>query len=476
MRENTPADHTLSHQMFTRRSFLAGSAALGLGAATVLTGPRASAASPVITPLPAAPTATPDVTTVVSDLEVLTATTTSLVFAWSTFKTPHTHHLYPNDRVASDGEVWLAPADSKEPLRCVHRSYSKTGFHYVTIQGLKPNTRYRYECRSLGKKATPGFWFTQVFLEPEVTGVVSTIPQPTGRYIQTVAVANDIHLGMEGAGITEAPWSEVMIMSMLQEIKRRNLSRIYINGDLCDHGTLEEAKKLRGMLNTFGKYHKDYFLVRGNHEGYDMKTMSDFDPIHAVFPKHKMQTSWSVHDGKLRVVGIDGSTPSCHSGSLTDENFRSVEKILLSDPHRPTLVLSHFPVTEEAALTNAGQRPFIYNKKDSMRLQRLFQKAPGVFFMAAGHTHRAHRDAPDLPGGPQFAQFCATAPFPGGFTLMDIYEGGYTVTFHRTPAAQALAQTAFNRYDKAYGCYGEYTISRMCDRCYTVKRDMSALR
>ena len=116
---------------------------------------------------------------------------------------------------------------------------------------------------------------------------MSTIPQPTGRYIQTVAVANDIHLGMEGAGITEAPWSEVMIMSMLQEIKRRNLSRIYINGDLCDHGTLEEAKKLRGMLNTFGKYHKDYFLVRGNHEGYDMKTMSDFDPIHAVFPKER---------------------------------------------------------------------------------------------------------------------------------------------------------------------------------------------
>ena len=473
-------ENTLPNRTLTRRSFLAGSAAVGLGAATVLTGPRASAATPVITPLPAAPRATPGANATVTDLEVITATPTSLVFSWTTFTTPHTNHLYPNDRVASDGEVWLARADTKEPLRCVHKSYSKTGFHYVTIQGLKPNTQYRFECRSLGKKAEPGFWFTNIFGEPEVTGIVSTLAQPTGKYIQTVAVANDIHIGMEGAGITKQPWSEVMVTSMLSELKRRNIARIYVNGDLCDHGILEEAKTLRRIMDTFGGYQKDYFLVRGNHdgygmEGYDRKPASTFDPIHAVFPNHKLQTTWSTLDKKLRVVGIDGSHPGKDGGELTEANYRSIEKILLSDPQRPTLVLSHFPVTEEAARTNVGQRPFIYNKKDSMRLQRLFQKAPGVFFMAAGHTHRAHRDAADLPGGPQFAQFCASTPFPGGFTLMDIYEGGYTVTFHRTPTAQALAQTAFNRYDKSFGFYGEYTVSRMQDRCFTVKRDMSAL-
>ena len=331
------------------------------------------------------------------------------------------------------------------------------------------------------EKAEPGFWFTNIFNEPEVTGVVSTIAQPAGKYIQTVAVANDIHIGMDGAGITKQPWSEVMVASLLHEVKRRNIPRIYVNGDLCDHGKLEEAKTLRRLMDSFGGYQQDYFLVRGNHDGYDMKgydlkPQSIFDPFQAVFPKHKLQTTWSTLDKKLRVVGIDGSHPGKDSGELTEANYRSIEKILLSDPNRPTLVLSHFPVTEEAALTNAGQRPFIYNKKDSMRLQRLFQKAPGVFFMAAGHTHRAHRDAADLPGGPQFAQFCATTPFPGGFTLMEFYEGGYTVTFHRTPTAQALAQTAFNRYDKAFGFYGEYTVSRMQDRCFTVKRDMSALR
>mgnify|MGYP001756656773 CR=1 FL=1 len=40
-------ENSLNNRDITRRSFLAGTAAMGVGAAAVLTGPRASAASPV---------------------------------------------------------------------------------------------------------------------------------------------------------------------------------------------------------------------------------------------------------------------------------------------------------------------------------------------------------------------------------------------------------------------------------------------
>ena len=462
----------------TRRSFLTGSAALGIGVASALalSGPQASAATVNDAVLPNAPKAKSGDKVVVSDLEVMTATPTSITFSWSTFKEPHTDHVIA-ERVASDCEVWLGRNNTKEPLRCVHKGYSTTGFHYVTVCGLKPNTKYRFECRSFGKKADPGFWFTQVFDEPEVTGVVSTIERPTGKYIQTVAVANDIHIGMSGKSINSTPWPEIMVSSMLAEIKRRGIPHVFINGDLCDHGKLEEAQTLKRLLSAFGEYQKDYYMVRGNHDGFGMPAgPHSFDPIQKVFPQHKLQTCWTMNYGKLRVLGIDSSRTMNNAGVITDKQFQEIERILMQDPNRPTFVMAHHPVTEEAALTNAGQRPFILDKKDSMRLQRLFQKAPGVFFMAAGHTHRAHRDAADLPGGPQFAQFCASTPYPGGFTLMDIYEGGYTVTFHRAATGQALQQIAYNRHKESAGFYGEYTISRMKDRCFTVKRDMSALR
>ena len=462
----------------TRRSFLTGSAALGLGVATSLTlpGPQASAATVNDALIPAAPKAAAGDSVTVTDLEVMTVTPTSITFSWSTFKEPHTDHVLPNERVASDGEVWLARSDVKQPLRCVHKSYSKSGFHYVTIRGLKPNTMYRFECRSFGKKAEPGLWFTNIFNEPEVTGILTTLAQPTGKYIQTVAIANDSHLGKSGDSINSTPWSEIMVSTMLAEVKRRGIPHIFINGDLCDHGKLEEAKDLKRILSAFGDYQKDYYMVRGNHDGFGMPTPTSFDPIQAVFPKHKLQTCWTMDYGKLRVLGIDSSWPMTNSGFITDKQLKDIERILMQDPQRPTLVMAHHPVTEDAARNTVGWRPFILDKDDSLRLQRIFQKAPGVFFMAAGHTHRAHRDAPDLPGGPQFAQFCASTPFPGGFTLMDIYEGGYTVTFHRAPTAQALQQVALSRYKQSLGYYGEYTISRMHDRCFTVKRDMSALR
>ena len=463
-----------THKTVSRRQFITGTAVVTLGAALATT--PASAATVNNAVLPRAPKPKNIQDTEVTDLEVLTATPTSLTFAWGTFAKPHTDHILPGDRVASDAEVWLAPTGGGHPLKCVHRSKSNTGFHFITITGLKPDTEYRFSCRSYGKEAKPGLWFTQVFNEPEVTGKVRTLARPKGRYIQTVAISNDLHIGKDGESAGKTHWTSVMVAAMLAEVKRRGITQIYANGDLCDHGKYEEAKELRRLCDSFGEYHHNYFLIRGNHDTYDMQNPTSRDPFQRVFPKHKLQTMWVAHDKKLRVIGIDSSWPGTDGGRITEPQFRSLEKELMSAPNKPTLVMAHHPVTEHAARTNVGLRPFILNKRDADRLQKLFQKAPGVFFMAAGHTHRAHRDAADMPGGPQFAQFCCTSPFPGGFTLMDIYEGGYTVTFHRTATGQALQQTALNRYSASLGFYGEYTISRMRDRCFTVHRDMSALR
>ena len=67
----------------TRRSFLTGSAALGIGVASALalSGPQASAATVNDAVLPNAPKAKSGDKVVVSDLEVMTATPTSITFS-----------------------------------------------------------------------------------------------------------------------------------------------------------------------------------------------------------------------------------------------------------------------------------------------------------------------------------------------------------------------------------------------------------
>lgn len=448
---------------YTRRHFLTGAGATLLSAALPAFGETPASATTINdAALPPAPvahanppvasTTAPDEAYTVTDLEIPTVTPTSITFSWSVYRTPHTPHLFPNERRASDAEVWLSDKTTG-PLTRVHQSYSRTGLHFVTITGLRPNTTYRFECRSLGRVATPGLWFTIRNKEPETQGKVHTLSRPGGRYLHSMAISNDIHLGKKGHSVTTEPWPEAMIMGMLSDVKRRGIDRIYINGDLCDNGSLAEARRLKELLDTFGQYHKNYFLTRGNHDGYAALTdplnySQDKDPIAAVFPHLAPQHAWIVRDHGFRVLGIDTSYPGLTGGHITSQQFTQIEKLLAADPYRPTIVMAHHPVTEAAA--RSDMRPNIVNAKDALQLQQLFQKAPGVFFMAAGHTHRAHRDAPDLPGGPQFAQLGAAGPYPGGYAILDFYEGGYTVTFHRTATATALAQTAFNRYKSGY--------------------------
>lgn len=460
---------------FTRRQFLARTAATVAVGATLSPAVARATALPERT-IPTQSAALDSVSIDVTDLEVLTATPTTLTFAWSTFRRPHTDHLQPGERIPSDAEVWLAPVGRGQKLKRVHRSTSRTGFHFITITGLKPDTLYRFSCRSFGKEASPGLWFTNVTGEPEGTKHVRTSARPKGRHLQTVAICNDIHIGMKSEVDGNRKWPSVMVSSMLSELKRRGINRVYVNGDVCDEGVVAEAREMRRIFDQFGEYNRDYFFTRGNHDAYAMQGFTDPDPIRTVFPEHPLQKMWVTKDRKLRVIGLDSSWPGLGSGKIGDAQFQQLERELARDPHTPTLVMAHHPVTTHAAMSDIRMRNGILDKDDSIRLQKIFQKAPGVFFMAAGHTHRAHRDRPDFRDGPEFCQFCCATPYPGGYTLMDFYEGGYTVAFHRTATGQALKQTAQNRYDMFYGFYGEYTISRMRNRCFTVMRDMSALR
>lgn len=298
----------------SRRQFLAGSATAALTVGAVFAETPATAASISDAVLPRAPQPKNKHAVEVTDLEVLTATPTSLTFTWSTFTKPHTDHLFPGERVASDAEVWLAPVRSKQPLKCVHRSYSDKGLHFVTITGLKPDTEYRFSCRSFGKEAAPGFWWPQIFIEPEVTGKVRTLARPRGKHIQTLALCNDLHVGKINEVSGNSEWSSVMVAAMISELKNLGFTRFYANGDVTDHGKLEEATELRRLFDSFGKYHQDYFFTRGNHDAYNVNTETGVDPVQKVFPLHKVQNMWVTYDKKLRVIGIDTAFPGLEGG------------------------------------------------------------------------------------------------------------------------------------------------------------------
>lgn len=396
-----------------------------------------------------------------TDLEVVTVTPTSVTFGFASYTAPHPAYGPLRPTVPTLGEVALAPADdpvvAADPvgseaiagpagswirpgmpdLPVVASSDSETGFHLITVDGLEPGREYVFECRCDGVPATPGLMTTNKPDSPEVSGRITTLTPPPGEHVATIAVLNDTHIGEEKHGLIlgdfpEAivqepglpPFPEVMLAAALAEIRDRGVGRVFVNGDTTSEARPHEIRR--------------------------------------------------TDVGGLRVIGLDSSMLDESGGRIEDDQFAALESELAADPGRPTLLLAHHPVTVEAAFTNVGTPAFTLNLDHSDRLQRLLARTPGAFLMAAGHTHRARRTAPDAAKNVDFVEFGSAAGYPGGYTLIHLHTGGYRVNFHRTGSPEALHWSSRSRW-AMYGLNPEYTLGSTAHRNYVVERDLSGL-
>jgi hypothetical protein len=109
----------------------------------------------------------------------------------------------------------------------------------------------------------------------------------------------------------------------------------------------------------------------------------------------------------------------------------------------------------------------------------MYLRTPGVFFHHSGHTHRNKRtflldDGQNPIESIEFLEVGATKEYPGGYTLLKVYTGGYMVSYYknRTPLALAWGQRTSHEY---YSLYPHYMLGTIADRNHTVVRDLSGL-
>lgn len=132
-----------------------------------------------------------------TDLEVLTVTPTSVVISWVT----HAARLgiaIPKP-VAVGTEVAIGPVGG--PMQLVHEDPTPRVYHVVEITGLEPGRTYQFQASSEGKLAAAALRPTRVVGCCERTRQFTTLTVPKGRYLTTVAVVNDIHIGERRQGI-----------------------------------------------------------------------------------------------------------------------------------------------------------------------------------------------------------------------------------------------------------------------------------
>jgi hypothetical protein len=441
-----------------------------------------------------------------ANLELVTLTEDHAIVTWYTGFTGSDDGLGRMEPAVADAEVhW---GTNPAHLDRISGGPSDTPYHLVELADLEPGQTYYYQAFSAGKPAPPTV-FTLISGNPVgttddglATGgpyAFTTPDPPPGRFLFSIALCNDLHMGETTAGLVGGtpitgiqqepglpPYPEVMLESLVADVAAHGARYLLAAGDISAEAAPVDLSRAGQLLNQFGNQTADWLVTRGNHDrahdgaayvGCHAGRWQGHDCFQdRFFPSG--QPGWFRQDLQgLRVLGIDTYDKPGQgndAGALSDEQLAWFRSQLATDVDQPTLVFGHhplvvqespFPVTASNAL-DATQAATIFGDYAAM---------PGLFLHHAGHTHRNHRTVSPLAPNVLHQEIAAGKEYPGGFSLLRIHTEGFALNFYKTTSDQARAWSERSRQEIA-GLWPQFALgSQVQDRNAVGTHDFSGL-
>jgi hypothetical protein len=444
------------------------------------------------------------------NLELVTVTDTSAIFTWFTGDPTRPDRFGRLAPMPATTELLLGFPNSE--LRTVHYGERKTAYHYVEVTGLEPGQTYVAVARSNGIPAISATSYfgsqfgTSAARKPEGPIAFQTALPPPGDYLFSVALCNDLHLGEQVAGLAKTvngvglppgisqtpgkrPYPEIMAEALVRETRMRGADFLLAAGDISSEAAPVDLHTAHQILDRFGHQGRDYLVARGNHDrAHDTKEVAGCSTVPGHPHRHDCfrdefdghAPAWFARTavGGLRVIGIDTydtiGNGSFH-GAIGKDQFAWLRSELRADRDRPTIVFGHHPVALDATTNSVPPQLYGLPADQGRALTEMYRHTPGVFLHHAGHTHRNKRAiSPNAPGV-VFQEVAATKEYPGGFHLLRVYTGGYSLNFYKFKdlAAQEWSERSRPEY---LGAAPNYTYGNTMDRNSVVARDLSGLQ
>ena len=167
-----------------------------------------------------------------------------------------------------------------------------------------------------------------------------------------------------------------------------------------------------------------------------------------------------TNDARYRFVGLDSNDPT-GMGILPREQL----DFLTAELARGEVVipLFHHPASDTASITQTPPGVFGVRPDDALAFRQLLAQHDNVGGVYSGHTHRNNRSTATGTGSVPFFEGGATKEYPGGYTVVRLYETGYLVNFYKTAAPEARAWSERSR-GEYLGLYPYYTLGNLGDR------------
>ncbi len=143
-----------------------------------------------------------------------TVTDTSVIITWFTGSATQTDQYGFPAPAGSDTELQIGLVDPATltvlpgSMKTVLQDATPTAYHYAEVSGLTPGTLYAYLALSGGQQAQPSSMQFPVGVggSLDYPGTFTTLQTPPGRYLFTLALSNDLHMGEGESGIIENGW------------------------------------------------------------------------------------------------------------------------------------------------------------------------------------------------------------------------------------------------------------------------------
>ena len=322
-------------------------------------------------------------------------------------------------------------------------------YHSARVTGLQPGTELPLHVDGVPATA---------LLPPTVT----TLDQPAGRLLATVATVNDVHFGERECGKLgtaeelgpvfttepgETPYWEVMNAGAVAEIDALDPDAVVVKGDLTNLGAEWEYEL---FVNAYTRLGPRMRHVRGNH---DAMITEQIAPGHFV-----------VELDGLTLAVLDTVRPGTDRGRVSPDQLEWLDGVAESATGTILVFGHHHPWDPRSHERN--DRYFGINPDDSDALCAVIDRREAIAGYFAGHTHRNRvRRFPQARNVP-IVEVACVKDYPGAWAEYRVYEGGYVQLARRIATPAALAWTEKTRQMFA-GLYRDYALGSLADRCFT---------
>ena len=404
----------------------------------------------------------------VANVELITVTNEAAALSWVMVDESG------RPAAGSVGTSVLTVTRDDRPGGLVWRVESAAGgspYQYAEVHGLWPGVRYRWRVEAIGAGGA----------DQGVEGVFATLIRPAGKELFSFAVINDLHVGEMVSGLLSAspefppgmrspfgnparPYWDVMLRTAVEDINRSGVSFVVADGDLTSGGRPSEVAAAKKLLDGL---RMPYYVVRGNHDrprgagveaepaGTEINGLGGVagaredeyagDALGEAFAGRGGLMDRVFRFGGIKFILIDTLRPRVGAGQFTEDSAAWLERELdeAEKAGEKAFIFLHHNVSRVSAIFGLPPVKHALPWADAKRLLGVVGRHHGVVAaIISGHTHRNlvtwSALAPDVP----LIENAALKEYPGGYSVITVYEGGWTRAFWRVRGERGGASRA----------------------------------